>query len=59
VRRRAAYYEGGYHLLLRDLGAPVVSRDVAQWILTRTSDPGAPLPSGADRAGLKSALHPE
>ncbi|MBI3710718.1 MAG: lysophospholipase [Proteobacteria bacterium] len=59
VRRRAAYYERGYHLLLRDLGAPVVSRDVAQWILTRTSDPGAPLPSGADGAGLKSALHPE
>lgn len=41
---RAAFYPKGYHLLLRDLAADVVMRDVVAW----TSDPKAPLPSGAD-----------
>jgi acylglycerol lipase len=27
-----AYYDNGYHMLLRDLQAPLVWRDVAQWI---------------------------
>jgi len=47
-RRRAtlAWYEEGYHMLLRDLEGPVVIADVASWVLA----PTAPLPSGADRA---------
>jgi alpha-beta hydrolase superfamily lysophospholipase len=53
-RRRAkfAWYEGGYHMLLRDLEGPVVAADVATWILT----PAAPLPSGADRAAAEAFL---
>jgi acylglycerol lipase len=44
---RVAWYRDGYHMLLRDLEAPVVLRDVASWI----ADSKAPLPSGADRDG--------
>lgn len=47
--RRIAVYKNGYHMLLRDLQAPIVHRDVATWVLTRTTDPMAALPSGADR----------
>ena len=43
--RRIAWYEAGYHMLLRDLEAPAVWRDVGSWI----GDHDAPLPSGADR----------
>src|SRR5262249_23702125 len=43
--RRLAWYEDGYHMLLRDLEGPVVVADVAVWALA----PPAPLPSGADR----------
>lgn len=43
--RRLAWYDKGYHILLRDLEAPVVWRDIASWI----GDHHAPLPSGADR----------
>lgn len=46
--RRVALYRDGYHMLFRDLQAPVVHRDVAHWILTRQGDPMAALPSGAD-----------
>jgi len=46
--RRVAIYPNGYHMLLRDLQAPVVHRDVAHWMLTRRTDPMAALPSGAD-----------
>jgi len=45
-RRHLAYYPRGYHLLLRDLEAPMVDEDVAAWVL----DPRAPLPSHADAA---------
>src|SRR5262249_1675372 len=45
-RRRLAWYENGYHMLLRDLDGPLVIADVASWVLA----PSAPLPSGADRA---------
>ncbi|HUK58303.1 MAG TPA: alpha/beta fold hydrolase [Stellaceae bacterium] len=45
-RNRVAFYRDGYHMLLRDLEAPLVIRDVESWAL----DPAAPLPSGADRA---------
>ncbi|MCH7957009.1 MAG: alpha/beta hydrolase [Proteobacteria bacterium] len=43
-RQRLALYEDGYHMLLRDLQARTVWVDIAAWI----TDPGAPLPSGAD-----------
>lgn len=46
-RRRVAVYDGGYHMLLRDLDAETVWRDIAHWI----GDPVAALPSDAeDRA---------
>jgi acylglycerol lipase len=48
---RAAIYRGGWHLLLRDLGAETVLDDVLAW----TADPAAPLPSGADREAAKAA----
>ena len=40
-----AYYNNGYHMLLRDLQAPLVWKDIAGWI----SNANAALPSGADR----------
>jgi acylglycerol lipase len=43
--RRIAWYEAGYHMLLRDLEGPLVWRDVEGWI----GDHAAPLPSGADQ----------
>ena len=43
--RRIAWYPQGYHMLLRDLDAPLVMKDVAAWIADRAT----PLPSGADR----------
>lgn len=45
--RRVALYDEGWHLLLRDLGAERVWRDVAAWI----ADPEGPLPSGRERRG--------
>lgn len=42
---RAAVYPEGYHLLLRDLQAEVVWRDILAWIAA----PEAPLPSGSGR----------
>jgi acylglycerol lipase len=48
-RRKLAWYENGYHMLLRDLEGPVVTADVASWVLA----PAAPLPSGADRAAAE------
>lgn len=43
-----AFYANGYHMLLRDLEAKVVLADIASWI----REPGAPLPSGADRRAV-------
>lgn len=43
--RRVAFYPAGYHMLLRDLEAEVVRRDVEVWV----ADPEIALPSGADR----------
>ena len=51
-RRKLAWYENGYHMLLRDLEGPVVIADVASWVLT----PSAPLPSGADRTAGEAFL---
>ncbi|MEZ5668060.1 MAG: alpha/beta fold hydrolase [Alphaproteobacteria bacterium] len=41
---RVAFYEHGYHMLLRDLDAPVVLGDIVAWV----ADHRRPLPSGAD-----------
>ena len=49
---RVALYEGGYHMLLRDLPAATVWKDIAHWITNRA----APLPSGADKRDIKSLL---
>ena len=43
--RRVAFYPNGYHMLLRDLEAGVVRRDVEAWV----ANPAIALPSGADR----------
>ena len=43
---RVAYYPEGWHLLLRDLHRDVVAEDILGWLAA----PGAPLPSGADKA---------
>ncbi|TCZ62924.1 alpha/beta fold hydrolase [Roseicella aquatilis] len=43
---RIAYYEQGWHLLLRDLQREVVATDILAWMTA----PEAPLPSGADAA---------
>ncbi len=50
-RRSLAYYRHGFHMLLRDLDGPMVTADVAGWVLM----PGAPLISGADRNGAVAA----
>ncbi len=42
--QRVALYEKGYHMLLRDLQAETVWRDIVGWI----EDPARPLASGAD-----------
>ncbi len=47
-RPRIAVYPDGWHMLLRDLQAEVVWRDVAAHVL----DPTAPLPSGHERDAL-------
>ncbi|MGA8756715.1 MAG: lysophospholipase [Stellaceae bacterium] len=51
-RRSFAYYPHGYHMLLRDLESPIVSADIAGWILM----PTAPLLSGADRGVFEAEL---
>jgi acylglycerol lipase len=50
---RLAWYEDGYHMLLRDLEGPLVIADVTSWLIA----PAAPLPSGADRAAAQAFLH--
>ena len=49
-RAKLAWYEEGYHMLLRDLEGPIVATDVASWVLA----PAAPLPSGADRIAAEA-----
>jgi hypothetical protein len=41
---RLAFYQKGYHLLMRDKQGPVVAADIAAWIANHQ----AALPSGAD-----------
>lgn len=50
---RRALYEGGYHMMLRDIKAQTVWKDIAAWILDR----GRPLPSGADRRAEELLPH--
>jgi len=52
-QRVLAYYESGYHMLLRDLDRAKVERDVETWIFA----PGAPLPSGADHRASEQFAH--
>lgn len=47
--KTVAYYQNGYHMLLRDLQAPVIWRDIAHWILESNQE----LPSGANHNGDK------
>jgi acylglycerol lipase len=47
---KLAWYNDGYHMLLRDLEGPIVATDVASWVLA----PAAPLPSGADRVAAEA-----
>jgi alpha-beta hydrolase superfamily lysophospholipase len=49
---RTAYYQDGWHLLMRDKEGPLVWRDVLAFI----RDPAAPLPSGAPP--VRSAREP-
>lgn len=49
---RAAFYEHGYHLLLRDLHAEKPWGDIAAWIADQT----IPLPSGADKRVPKGRI---
>ncbi len=44
VNKTIAYYQNGYHMLLRDLQAPLLWKDIASWIESNNK----PLPSGAD-----------
>ena len=50
-RRRLAFYERGWHMLLRDLRAERVWADIAAWL----DDTSAALPSGADARAAKLA----
>jgi alpha-beta hydrolase superfamily lysophospholipase len=52
--RTVAYYENGWHMLLRDLQAEAVWRDLVSWI----GRPGAPLPSGADQLAVAQGACP-
>jgi acylglycerol lipase len=47
-----AYYDTGYHMLLRDLDGATVAQDVESWMFR----PDAPLPSGADILAAKTLL---
>jgi acylglycerol lipase len=47
-----AYYDAGYHMLLRDLEGAKVATDVEDWIFY----PASPLRSGADVAGAEKFL---
>ncbi len=44
-----AFYQNGYHMLLRDLQAPVLWKDIVAWISSYSHS----LPSGADKRAFK------
>lgn len=47
-----AFYQNGYHMLLRDLQAPVLWNDIVMWINSANN----PLPSGADKRAQRLLL---
>ncbi|MDZ4735073.1 MAG: alpha/beta hydrolase [Rhodospirillaceae bacterium] len=49
-RIRIGIYRSGYHMLLRDLEAVIVWRDIAAWMTDRTQK----LPSGADETARRA-----
>ena len=49
MRQRLALYENGWHLLLRDLEAEIVWRDIEAWIENAERQ----LPSGADKRAVE------
>ena len=51
-RHVVAFYEQGFHMLLRDLNGDIPQGDIAHWI----ADPNAPLPSGADLRGAERRM---
>lgn len=51
-RRSFSYYQRGYHMLLRDLEGPLVTADVAGWILR----PGARSAAGVERRTFEADL---
>lgn len=54
-RLRIALYDDGYHMLLRDLHAETVWRDILAWM----SAPVAALPSGADKLAQDAVQAPQ
>jgi acylglycerol lipase len=56
ARTRVAFYDSGYHMVLRDLGADVAIDDLAGWL----RDPSRALASGAeDRGRAWRARYPD
>ncbi|WP_419903243.1 alpha/beta fold hydrolase [Kiloniella sp.] len=53
--QRAALYQNGWHMLLRDLQAETVLTDIQQWV----RDTQAPLPSGADKNAQRALIDEE
>ena len=51
-RHVVAFYEDGFHMLLRDLNGNIPQADIAHWM----ADPAAPLPSGADLRGAERRM---
>lgn len=54
LTKTIALYKNGYHMLLRDLQAPVLWKDIAAWIESSQS----PLPSGADKRAEEVFIFP-
>lgn len=52
-QKTVAFYPNGFHMLLRDLNAELVLKDIAAWI--KSSSPVA-LPSGADKYAQSSLI---
>ena len=53
-RQTFALYGGGYHMLLRDLKAEVVWRDILAWIEGDIANKKTALPSGADERAVQA-----
>ena len=49
AEKKVAFYQQGYHMLLRDLQAPTAWKDIAEWISNKPEK----LPSGADSRARK------